>query len=109
MFLSLEMGSTVLDGTKQYLSSVYIASTKFPNKSWLNDFPTKHLQEDKWQIITGKIDVNHFMKNPETENLFFFKSMILRAGKYSLFLIFKLHNLYLLKEVAQHILTYLCF
>lgn len=34
------------------------------------------------------------------------KSMILRAGKYSFFLIFKLHNLHLLKEVAQHILTH---
>lgn len=89
MLLSLEMGSTVLDGTKQYLSSAYIASTKFPNKSWLNDFPTKHLQEDKWQIIAGKIDVNHFMKNPETENLFFFQIYDFESWKIFSFLNFQ--------------------
>ena len=46
------------------LSQMHHSIEEISQQTWLNDFPTKCLQEDQWQIITGQIGVNHFMKNP---------------------------------------------
>lgn len=67
----------------------------FPAQSLRNDFPAKCVQEGKWQFIPGQIDVYHFMKSPEMENLFFFTLWFWKLE--NIFLIFKLDNLHLLK------------
>lgn len=66
----------------------------FPAQSLLDDFSTKCVQEGKWQFIPGQIDVYHFMKSSEMEDLFF---MLWFWKLENIFLIFKLYNLNLLK------------
>lgn len=55
----------------------------FPAQSLLDDFSTKCVQECKWKFIPGQIDVYHFKKSSEMEDLFF-HDVILKTGKYFL-------------------------
>lgn len=69
MFISVLAFNTLffLDGTKEYISKVFMVSSKIPSTNFLNAFTTC-LQEANLQIIPGQIG-NYLMESPKMENL----------------------------------------